>query len=90
MRVRISRDGTGEAGGSTGASFTWGSVVGRRLGGHATMQHDVSLLRQAVSQHLTVLEEAGSVRTRHEVRYEVHTLRTEPLRGLVDRWLDDA
>jgi len=53
-----------------------------------TMQHGSTLTRQAVSQHLDVLEEAGLVTTRHEGRYKFHTLRPEPLRGLVDRWTD--
>jgi DNA-binding transcriptional ArsR family regulator len=42
--------------------------------------------RQAVSQHLDVLEEAGLVRTRREGRYKFHDLDTAPLRTIVDRW----
>jgi DNA-binding transcriptional ArsR family regulator len=42
--------------------------------------------RQAVSQHLAVLEEAGLVRTRREGRYKFHHLDTAPLRSIVERW----
>jgi DNA-binding transcriptional ArsR family regulator len=43
--------------------------------------------RQAISQHLEVLEAAGLVETRREGRYKLHDLNTRPLEHLVDRWL---
>jgi DNA-binding transcriptional ArsR family regulator len=43
--------------------------------------------RQAVSQHLGVLEEAGLVTTRRQGRYKFHHLDTAPLNVLVERWL---
>jgi DNA-binding transcriptional ArsR family regulator len=53
-----------------------------------TMKHDLSLTRQAVSQHLTVLEAAGLITTRREGRYKFHFLDTTPLiDGVVKRWL---
>jgi DNA-binding transcriptional ArsR family regulator len=54
-----------------------------------TMRHDLSLSRQAVSQHLEVLEKAGLVRTRREGRYKFHDLDLGPLRRAVAGWLDD-
>jgi DNA-binding transcriptional ArsR family regulator len=42
--------------------------------------------RQAVSQHLAVLEEAGLVSTQRAGRTKIHTLNTEPLRSIVERW----
>ena len=48
--------------------------------------HGVSLSRQAVSQHLAVLEEAGLVTTRREGRTKLHSFDPTPLRELVDRW----
>ena len=45
--------------------------------------------RQAVSQHLDVLEAAGLVRTRREGRYKFHDLDTAPLRAITDRWRTD-
>jgi DNA-binding transcriptional ArsR family regulator len=52
-------------------------------------RHGLSSSRQAVSQHLTVLEEAGLVRTRREGRYKFHDLDTSPLRTITDRWRVD-
>jgi DNA-binding transcriptional ArsR family regulator len=49
-------------------------------------RHGLSSSRQAVSQHLDVLEEAGLVRTRRAGRYKFHDLDTSPLRAIVDRW----
>ncbi|WP_394621979.1 ArsR/SmtB family transcription factor [Lentzea sp. JNUCC 0626] len=50
-------------------------------------KHGLSLTRQAVSQHLAVLEEAGLVRSRREGRYKFHDLDTTPLEHVVTRWL---
>lgn len=53
-----------------------------------TMKHELSLTRQAVSQHLAVLELAGLVTSRREGRYKFHFLDTTPLvREVVERWL---
>ncbi len=52
-------------------------------------RHGLSSSRQAVSQHLAVLEEAGLVRTRREGRYKFHDLDTSPLRTITDRWQID-
>ena len=51
-----------------------------------TMKHGVASTRQAISQHLDVLEEAGLVRTRRGGRYKFHFIDTSPLRVIVDRW----
>jgi DNA-binding transcriptional ArsR family regulator len=48
--------------------------------------HGSSSTRQAISQHLDVLEDAGLVRTRREGRYKFHDLDTGPLREIADRW----
>ncbi len=50
------------------------------------MTHDISVSRQAVSQHLAVLEEAGLITTHRAGRTKIHTLNTEPLRSIVERW----
>ncbi|BCB88527.1 transcriptional regulator [Phytohabitans suffuscus] len=42
--------------------------------------------RQAVSQHLAVLEEAGLVVIRREGRYIFIDLDTSPLQQIYDRW----
>lgn len=54
------------------------------------MKHGLGLSRQAVSQHLDVLEAAGLVRTRREGRYKFHDLDATPLRAIAERWsIDD-
>ncbi len=52
-----------------------------------TMKHDLTLSRQAISQHLDVLEAAGLLRTKREGRYKYHYLDTTPLNSIVKRWL---
>lgn len=54
-----------------------------------TMRHGIGSSRQAISQHLDVLEAAGLVRTRREGRYKFHDLDTTPLRRLAQRWPTD-
>ena len=53
-------------------------------------RHEVSSSRQAVSQHLDVLEAAGLVRTRRVGRYKFHDLDTSPLRAIAERWPADT
>ena len=50
------------------------------------VKHAVSSSRQAISQHLKVLESAGLVRTRREGRYKFHHLDTSPLQTIIERW----
>ncbi|MFJ5263737.1 ArsR/SmtB family transcription factor [Streptomyces sp. NPDC088387] len=50
-------------------------------------KHGLGLSRQAVSQHLAVLEAAGLVETRREGRYKYHNLNTQPLERILTRWL---
>jgi DNA-binding transcriptional ArsR family regulator len=51
-----------------------------------TIKHELGLSRQAISQHLDVLEAAGLVSSRREGRYKFHDLDTTPLKGIVQRW----
>ena len=51
-------------------------------------KHGLGSTRQAISQHLDVLESAGLIRTRREGRYKFHSIERGPLRHLADRWLD--
>ena len=50
------------------------------------MKHGLSSSRQAISQHLDVLEEAGLLSTRREGRYKFHHADTSPLQSIVERW----
>jgi DNA-binding transcriptional ArsR family regulator len=49
-------------------------------------KHGLGSTRQAISQHLDVLEAAGLVITRREGRYKFHDLDTTPLRTITERW----
>jgi DNA-binding transcriptional ArsR family regulator len=49
-------------------------------------KHGMGSTRQAISQHVDVLEAAGLVTTRREGRYKFHHLDTAPLRQITDRW----
>jgi DNA-binding transcriptional ArsR family regulator len=50
------------------------------------MKHGMSMTRQAISQHLALLEEAGLVVTRRDGRFKFHYLRTGPLQAIAERW----
>lgn len=50
-------------------------------------RHGLGSSRQAVSQHLDVLEDAGLVETGREGRYKFHHINTAPLEPIVTRWL---
>ncbi|GLZ38927.1 metalloregulator ArsR/SmtB family transcription factor [Actinokineospora sp. NBRC 105648] len=50
--------------------------------------HGLTSSRQAISQHLDVLEAAGLVETRRAGRYKFHHIDTAPLAPIVERWLD--
>ncbi len=51
-------------------------------------KHGLGSSRQAISQHLDVLETAGLVTSSREGRYKFHHLDTAPLRQIVGRWVD--
>lgn len=55
-----------------------------------SMYHELALTRQAVSQHLDVLEAVGLLTTRREGRYKYHRLDTTPLNAIVERWLSPS
>ena len=49
-------------------------------------KHGLGSSRQAISQHLDVLEQAGLVRTRRDGRYKLHSIDTAPLAEIGRRW----
>lgn len=51
-----------------------------------TMTHGLSSSRQAISQHLEVLEAARLVISRREGRCKFHYVDTTPLQAIVERW----
>nr|WP_218007907.1 metalloregulator ArsR/SmtB family transcription factor [Herbidospora sakaeratensis] len=50
-------------------------------------KHQLASTRQAVSQHLDVLEAAGLVESRREGRYKFHFIDPTPLRRIAARWI---
>lgn len=49
-------------------------------------QHGIASSRQAISQHLQVLEQAGLVHTRREGRTKLHWIDPAPLEAIGRRW----
>lgn len=54
-----------------------------------TSRHAIESSRQAISQHLDVLEDAGLVHVRRAGRFRFHDLDTSPLREITQRWATD-
>ncbi|HEX4898664.1 MAG TPA: metalloregulator ArsR/SmtB family transcription factor [Candidatus Limnocylindrales bacterium] len=52
------------------------------------MKHQLASTRQAISQHLDVLEAAGLIEVRREGRYKLHSINRAPLEHIADRWLE--
>jgi DNA-binding transcriptional ArsR family regulator len=50
------------------------------------LKHGLGSTRQAISQHLTILEESGLVTTERRGRYKYHYLDTKPLEEIERRW----
>ena len=50
------------------------------------MRHGIGSSRQAISQHLALLEAAGLIHTERAGRTKLHQLTTEPLREITQRW----
>ena len=51
-----------------------------------TARHHISSTRQAISQHLGVLESAGLVRAERRGRSKFHYFNGEPLAAITRRW----
>jgi DNA-binding transcriptional ArsR family regulator len=50
-------------------------------------KHGLGSSRQAISQHLDILEAAGLVETSREGRYKFHYINAAPLELIAQRWL---
>jgi DNA-binding transcriptional ArsR family regulator len=51
-----------------------------------TMKHGFGLSRQAISQHLDVLESVGLVTSERKGRCKFHYIDTKPLASILERW----
>jgi DNA-binding transcriptional ArsR family regulator len=56
------------------------------LCGRLTMKHGLTSSRQAISQHLDVLQAVGLVIAVKDGRYKYHSIDTTPLQAIADRW----
>ena len=56
------------------------------LCGRLLMKHGIDSTRQAISQHLDALEDAGLVKVKRDGRYKFHYLDSAPLKEITDRW----
>jgi DNA-binding transcriptional ArsR family regulator len=53
-------------------------------------KHQLASSRQAISQHIDVLERAGLIRSERRGRCKFHQINTKPLERIVDRWLQQV
>lgn len=56
------------------------------LCGRLTMKHGIGSSRQAISQHLEILETAGLVVAKRQGRYKFHWFNGKPLEAIAERW----
>jgi DNA-binding transcriptional ArsR family regulator len=50
-------------------------------------KHRLGSSRQAISQHLELLEQAGLIKSERRGRCKYHEIDTKPLERIVDRWV---
>jgi DNA-binding transcriptional ArsR family regulator len=53
-------------------------------------KHQLASSRQAISQHLELLEQAGLIESERKGRCKFHEINTKPLERIVDRWLQQV
>jgi DNA-binding transcriptional ArsR family regulator len=51
-------------------------------------KHELSITRQAIAKHLFVLEGAGLVKSEKRGKYRVILFNNEPLKDLLEKWLE--
>ncbi|WP_310200453.1 metalloregulator ArsR/SmtB family transcription factor [Neobacillus niacini] len=51
-------------------------------------KHDLSMTRQAIAKHLSVLEDAGLVSSKRKGKYRVLVFNNEPLKNLLKTWIE--
>ena len=52
------------------------------------MKHNLSISRQAIAKHLTVLEDAGLVKSKRKGKYRVLIFNNQPLENLLKGWIE--
>jgi DNA-binding transcriptional ArsR family regulator len=51
-------------------------------------KHELSITRQAIAKHLAVLEDAGLVKSEKKGKYRVLIFNNEPLKNLLEGWIE--
>ncbi|MDF2791103.1 MAG: yuzN, partial [Neobacillus sp.] len=51
-------------------------------------KHELSISRQAIAKHLSVLEDAGLVESKRKGKYRVLVFNSEPLENLLKGWIE--
>ncbi|GHH99477.1 putative HTH-type transcriptional regulator YuzN [Neobacillus kokaensis] len=51
-------------------------------------KHDLSITRQAIAKHLSVLEDAGLLKSERKGKYRVVIFNNEPLKNLLKGWIE--
>lgn len=52
------------------------------------MKHDLSISRQAIAKHLSVLEDAQLIRSERKGKYRVIIFNNQPLKNLLKGWVE--
>jgi DNA-binding transcriptional ArsR family regulator len=52
------------------------------------MKYDLAISRQAIAKHLSVLEDAGLVKSKRKGKYRVIVFNNEPLKDLLKGWIE--
>ncbi|QDP41583.1 ArsR/SmtB family transcription factor [Radiobacillus deserti] len=52
------------------------------------MKHNLSISRQAIAKHLTILEAAELVKSKRKGKYRILIFDNEPLRNLLEGWVE--
>lgn len=53
------------------------------------MNHHLRITRQGITKHLSLLDEAGLVKSKRKGKYRVLVINTEPLKNLLGGWLEE-
>ncbi|HEO8418450.1 TPA: helix-turn-helix transcriptional regulator [Yersinia enterocolitica] len=52
------------------------------------MKHNLTISRQGIAKHLSLLEDAGLVQSKRKGKYRVLLFNNEPLKDLLKGWLE--
>lgn len=52
------------------------------------MNHNIAISRQGIAKHLSLLEDAGLVKSKRKGKYRVIMFNNEPLKDLLKKWID--